>query len=54
MKAKIVRKGLGSVQDSAVRAESGVRITKTKHQHGDHADAVEVLYELSGDQPLKK
>ena len=53
MKAKIVGKGLGSVQDLAVRAESEVRITKTKDQHGDHADAAEVLYELSGDQPLK-
>ena len=53
MKAKIVRKGLGSVQDTPVPAESEVRIAQTKHNNGDHADAAEVLYELSGDQPLK-
>jgi hypothetical protein len=53
MKAKIARKGLGSVQDSPVPAECEVRITKTKHKNGDHADAAEVLYELSGELPLK-
>src|SRR6516165_8838488 len=53
MKAIIVRKGLGPVQAPPVPAESEVRITKATHQNGDHADAGEVLYELSGDEPLK-
>jgi DNA-binding LytR/AlgR family response regulator len=53
MKAKIVRKGLGSVQEPPVPAESEIRVTTTTNQNGDHADAGEVLYELSGDEPLK-
>src|SRR6478672_4565986 len=40
MKAKILPKSLGSAQAALVH-------------NGDHADAAEVHYELSGDQPLK-
>src|SRR6478609_459778 len=40
MKAKILLKGLGSVQAPPVH-------------NGDRADAAEVHYQLSGDQPLK-
>jgi DNA-binding LytR/AlgR family response regulator len=53
MKAKNVRKGLGSVEEPSSPAESGIRITTTTPQNGDHVDAGEVLYELSGDEPLK-
>ena len=53
MKAKIVRKGFGAIQDSSVPAEGEVRIAKTTHQNGDHADAAEVIDKLGGDQPLK-
>jgi DNA-binding LytR/AlgR family response regulator len=53
MKAKNVRKGLGSVEEPPPPAESGIRITTTTQQNGDQADVGEVLYELSGDEPLK-
>ena len=53
MKAKIDRKGLGSVQEPPVPSESEIRITTTTQPNGEHPDAGEVLYELSGDEPLK-
>jgi DNA-binding LytR/AlgR family response regulator len=52
MKAKIVRKAFGSPEEPHHPVEKGPHIAETAQQNGIEADRGEVLYELSGDQPL--
>ena len=52
MKAKNVRKGFGSAVEPHDPVENGMHITATAQQNGTQADSGEVLYELSGDEPL--
>jgi DNA-binding LytR/AlgR family response regulator len=52
MKAKIVRKAFGSAEEPHHPVEKGPYIAETAQQNGIEADRGEVLYELSGDQPL--
>jgi DNA-binding LytR/AlgR family response regulator len=53
MKAKNVRKSLGSLEEPPHLAQSVIRISTTTQENGEQADAGEVLYEHSGDEPLK-
>jgi DNA-binding LytR/AlgR family response regulator len=52
MKAKIVRKAFGSAEEPHHPVEKGPHIAEAAQQNGIEADRGEVLYELSGDQPL--
>jgi DNA-binding LytR/AlgR family response regulator len=52
MKAKNVRKGFGSAEEPHRSVESGTRNSADAPQNGNQADSGEVLYELTGDEPL--
>ena len=51
-KAKNVRKNFGSAEEPLDPVESGIHITATALKNGTQADSGEVLYEISGDEPL--
>ena len=52
MKAKIDRKSFGSAEEPSGPVENGMHLTATAQQNGVQAEPGEVLYELSGDEPL--
>jgi DNA-binding LytR/AlgR family response regulator len=52
MKAKTLRKAFGSAEEPHHPLENAPQIAPTAQQNGIEADRGEVLYELSGDEPL--
>jgi DNA-binding LytR/AlgR family response regulator len=52
MKAKTLRKAFGSAEEPHHPLENAPQLAATAQQNGIEADRGEVLYELSGDEPL--